>query len=275
MNIKSEKKHNYFYKVTNLLDGKFYYGIHSTNKLDDRYFAGGSLIKRAINKYGKENFQKEILIDFPTRSELSDYERSIVTIDLINDSMCYNLVVGGDQFLPGGYSDERNKKVSESKKGNQHFLGKHHNDETKSYMSILMSEKYSDGKHPMIGVKRSEEYCNKMSEIQKNIAKYGEDNPNFGSTRTDETCDNISKGNLGKPKHGPDSKLKMSLAKKDKPGHKYTRGHHCKIYDVEYNSISAACRELNLGIERVRRRINSNDEKWKDWIFIEKDSDNV
>ena len=54
----------YIYKIINLVDGKFYIGRRSTSKEinKDTYFGSGGIhFKRAIKKYGKENFKKEIL----------------------------------------------------------------------------------------------------------------------------------------------------------------------------------------------------------------------
>jgi hypothetical protein len=91
-----EKKYNYFYKITNLINGKYYYGIHSTDNLDDGYMGGGTLVRRAQKKYGIENFKKEIIKQFSTRNELSDYEQKIVTIELIESEECYNVRTGGN-----------------------------------------------------------------------------------------------------------------------------------------------------------------------------------
>jgi len=41
-----------------LINGKYYYGIHSNNNLEDGYMGGGDAIKSAIKKHGKENFIK-------------------------------------------------------------------------------------------------------------------------------------------------------------------------------------------------------------------------
>lgn len=90
-----EKQYNYFYKIENTLNGKFYYGVHGTNNLEDGYFGSGKRVKYAITKYGKENFVKENLLFFETYKQALDYEVEIVNEELILDPSCYNLKVGG------------------------------------------------------------------------------------------------------------------------------------------------------------------------------------
>lgn len=47
------------YKTTNLINNKIYVGKDSHN--DSNYFGSGTILVKAIKKYGKENFKKEIL----------------------------------------------------------------------------------------------------------------------------------------------------------------------------------------------------------------------
>jgi hypothetical protein len=89
------KKYIYFYKIENKINGNFYYGIHKTSNLNDGYLGSGKRILYAIKKYGKENFNKEILMFFNTYNEALNYESEIVTEELILDSSCYNLALGG------------------------------------------------------------------------------------------------------------------------------------------------------------------------------------
>lgn len=90
-------KFHYLYKITNNINDRYYYGVHSTSILEDNYMGSGSIIKKAISKYGVENFTKEIISFFGTREELLLAENRIVTPDLINDPKSYNLAEGGKQ----------------------------------------------------------------------------------------------------------------------------------------------------------------------------------
>jgi hypothetical protein len=101
--MKCERKYNYFYKITNLVNGKYYYGIHSTDNLDDGYLGSGITIRRAIEKYGKENFEIEFVKFFDTRNELVEYEKQNITEEQVLDKMCYNECVGGT----GGFLSKR------------------------------------------------------------------------------------------------------------------------------------------------------------------------
>ena len=49
------------YKTVNLVNGKYYIGVHKTDNPYDDYIGSGKLIKRAIKKYGKDSFHKEII----------------------------------------------------------------------------------------------------------------------------------------------------------------------------------------------------------------------
>lgn len=83
------------YKITNTINGKFYIGMHQTDNLDDGYFGSGKLIRRAVEKYGKETFIKEYLFIFDNYEDMILKEVELITEDLVKDSQSYNLTVGG------------------------------------------------------------------------------------------------------------------------------------------------------------------------------------
>ena len=87
--------YHYFYKITNNINGKYYYGIHSTENLNDGYMGSGSALKRAFKKEGKNNFSKEIIKFFDNRQDLEEYEKKIVNENLIYSEKCYNIATGG------------------------------------------------------------------------------------------------------------------------------------------------------------------------------------
>ena len=88
-------KYHYFYKITNNINGHFYYGVHNTNDLDDGYMGSGTRLHYAYKKYGIENFTKEILKYFSSSKEAFEYEAEIVTENVVQDISCYNVATGG------------------------------------------------------------------------------------------------------------------------------------------------------------------------------------
>ena len=78
------------YITTNLKNGKKYIGMDSNN--NPTYLGSGSLIIKAIKKYGKENFKKEILEECKSLEELEKRETYwIKYYDAINSKDYYNL----------------------------------------------------------------------------------------------------------------------------------------------------------------------------------------
>ena len=91
-------KYNYFYRITNTINGHYYYGVHSTDNLNDGYMGSGKRLKMAFKKYGIGNFKKEIVRQCKSRKEACELEAAFVTEALIKDDNCYNVVLGGEQF---------------------------------------------------------------------------------------------------------------------------------------------------------------------------------
>lgn len=84
------------YKTTNLINKKYYIGMHSTKDPNDSYLGSGKKLKAAIKKYGKENFIKEVLFVFKTKKEMIEKEKELVIVS----EMSYNMNEGGH----GGFS---------------------------------------------------------------------------------------------------------------------------------------------------------------------------
>ena len=84
----------YVYKTTNITNGKYYIGAHRSSSLDDGYLGSGKHLNRAIRKYGRSNFTREILKQCDSEKEMFLYEEELVSRFLGNPN-CYNLASGG------------------------------------------------------------------------------------------------------------------------------------------------------------------------------------
>jgi hypothetical protein len=169
--IKKIYKHYYIYKTTNLINGKYYFGMHCTDNLNDGYIGSGTQLKRSIIKHGKENFKTEILEFLPTKEELIKREKEIINEEILNDPNSMNLQPGGggglttdehkrNFFRAGGLATlhllkkyrenhfnkmksdiEYRKKYIDKIKGNRSWLGKNHKEETKNKIGVANSIK--------------------------------------------------------------------------------------------------------------------------------------
>ena len=173
------KKFHFIYKTTNVINEKFYIGMHSTNDLNDGYLGSGKYLWNSIKKYGKDNFKIEILEFLSDTEKLKVRERELVNEDMLKDDLCMNLTMGGvgGTFKGRKHSEETKLKMRETKlrmksswvtseyreklsnsllgknKGNHTNKGRKHTDAAK--LKISLSHK---------GVKLSELHKQKISE---------------------------------------------------------------------------------------------------------------
>jgi group I intron endonuclease len=110
------RQYHYLYKITNLINNKIYIGIHSTNKLDDRYFGSGHVLKRAVIKNGELNFSIKILEWFDWRCEALSREAEIVNAEFVKRDDTYNVSFGGAGGIVS-HSDKTIQKIRENRKG--------------------------------------------------------------------------------------------------------------------------------------------------------------
>ena len=138
-----------FYKTTNIINGKYYYGVHSTHNLDDGYVGSGTRLARAIKKYGKENFTREILAIFDTKEEAFLIEKSVVTRDLVYDDNCYNIKIGGQaghKTFKTAQSRSEDKNIDREKYLTQKLKGENRTELQK--ISAKQHSERSKGKTP-------------------------------------------------------------------------------------------------------------------------------
>ena len=191
-----EKKHNIVYKITNLVNNKIYVGVHKTDDLEDGYMGSGRVIKQAIEKYGIENFNKEVLFDYPTYNEALVKEKEIVSKEFLEQSNVYNLRRGGN----GGFDYINSKLLQNTEANNKARIARI------SKVSNAWKNKYAS----------SEEFRNKIRDnYRKGLEKARKQNP---------------LGTFKGRHHSEQSKQKISDSKKGKQTtstlgkHWYTNG---------------------------------------------------
>lgn len=85
----------YIYLTTNKINNKKYIGQHKGSPTDD-YFGSGTTILKAIAKYGKENFTKDILCYCETREEADQKEKEYIQLyNAVESKEFYNNAEGG------------------------------------------------------------------------------------------------------------------------------------------------------------------------------------
>ena len=197
--------HYLIYKITNNLNGKIYIGKHITENIDDGYMGSGTVIKKAIRKYGVENFTKEILFDVYGEDLMNFLEEAIVDEAFVAREDTYNLKTGGDggshgeevrrrisetekgripwnKGKTGIFSEEARRKISEANKGKP---GHPCSDETKKKLSAIHSKQIPPNK----GRQFSEEWRKNLSEAHK-----GKPSPRKGKHLSEETKRKVSEG---------------------------------------------------------------------------------
>lgn len=178
------------YKTTNLANGKIYIGKHQTTDLNDGYLGSGKLLKRAIEKYGVNNFKKEILFVFDNESDMNAKETELVTSDYLLDENTYNLCVGGQ----GGFSYINGNGLNLYGSNTENLIrGKL--DSTKIIEKIKeagkysefceniskgMANKYKEGWNPWLNKNHKEETKRKISE-SLTLKQSGNKNSQYGT----------------------------------------------------------------------------------------------
>jgi len=88
--------YNILYETTNLANNKIYIGVHCTDDLEDGYFGSGTVLRRAIKKYGLASFKRRILEQFETIEAAFVREAEIVNMSFLARKDIYNIRLGGD-----------------------------------------------------------------------------------------------------------------------------------------------------------------------------------
>jgi hypothetical protein len=189
---RKDYKHHIFYKMTNLINDKFYYGMHSCHCDDHsncKYKGSGTRLWYSKQKYGIKNFHIEHLKFFATRKELAQFEKEFVTLDFIksNQPLCMNIKEGGE----GGWefihdNDELEKEIAS--KGGKIIQEKYRNnpifkEERDKITGNTFKKLWKEGKLTYCdwtGKSHKQESKDKIG-LANSISQKGEKNSQFGS----------------------------------------------------------------------------------------------
>lgn len=200
-NIKENKRYHFTYKTTNLINNRYYLGMHSTNRIDDGYLGSGKRLYYELNKYGRNSFKFEILEQFGSREELVQAEINLITEQDLKNLNCLNLSVGGsggihnkahyDAFVKGPKNATAwHEKQKELRKDPEWVAWK-------SIQIALGLKKVQHNHATFKGRKHSEETLSKMKSSKKGQGA-GSTNSQFGKCWITNEVENkkIYKGDL-------------------------------------------------------------------------------
>jgi len=187
-----QKKYHYIYRTTNLINRKYYIGMHSTDDLNDEYMGSGTYLKRSINKYGKENFNFEIIEFLLNREFLKNREKEIVNEEQLKNELCMNLKIGGEGGL--------HKMKPEEAKIWHGMGGKKTWELHRESISLMITEKNKRnwvdgvfdchyGNKRWVGKKHKEESKKKIGE-SNSLKQKGNLNSQFGTCWITNGCEN-------------------------------------------------------------------------------------
>ena len=173
---RDNNKYHYIYKTTCKVTGRFYYGMHSTNNLEDGYIGSGTRLWFSIRKHGRENHELEILEHFPDRSSLKEREREIVNETTLKDPQCLNLTIGGN----GGFSLNASKKGGAVHKQKMEF-DTEYREKVKKIVSENVLKLHQNGKIKVPDWTGRKHRPETIEKFRKRNFQEGEKNSQFGT----------------------------------------------------------------------------------------------
>lgn len=103
-------QYGYIYRSTNRINGKSYVGLHriKPNEVWFDYLGSGIAIKRAVRKYGRESFEKD-LITYSSKESIAELETLYINRELLlNPNGIYNVLKAGSERLSYRTTEELN-----------------------------------------------------------------------------------------------------------------------------------------------------------------------
>lgn len=205
--LMSNTHYGYVYKTTNLINGKIYVG-QKKGKLKLSYYGSGTLLKRAVAKYGRDKFSCELVCYAYSYDELNSLEAYwISTLDAINSG--YNLEEGGKHPK---VTEATKLKISKANKGLKRTPERIEEMRRESTGRVHTQETKDKIRSKITGIKRSESTKKLISQTSKGRIS------RRGKTQTEEAKIKIglaSKGRWLGRTHTEETKELMSRKRKE------------------------------------------------------------
>ena len=210
---KEDTMFGYIYETTNLVNGKTYIG-KKKGEFDKTYYGSGMILKQALNKYGKENFEVVVISTYDTEEDLNNAE--ILFIETRNPT--YNIAKGGTGGNTLARADEEyiQEVMSKRKQGMSNAWRNLSEEQRKQWCENISKAKKGKATRPA-GYKHSEEVKQRIRES------------NLNTTRPDSWYDNHSKA-MAKRKGVPNAKCFKSV----------------EVNGIVYKSVNEACEKVGI-----------------------------
>ena len=199
--MNKKEKYGYIYLTTNLINNKKYIGQHKSEHFNPKYKGSGILIVEAFKKYGKENFNTEVLEWCSSKEELNEKEKYwIANLNALKDPMFYNISEGGEGHCCEAWSKGLNKENNPAllEISNKMKLQASTNKKLQEAYHLPASQLQKESvRKSRLGVKDSQETLEKKrvkrgkynyteeSRNEKTKRWIGENNPNYGGRTTE------------------------------------------------------------------------------------------
>ena len=156
------------YLTTNLINGKKYIGKDINNR--PGYLGSGIYIKQAIQKYGKENFKKEILCECYDYSILNELESFFIyLLSATDENIGYNMTFGGDGgpiTLNHPNKFEIYEKIKKANSGKKYFTKRMTEEEYNDYIKNKQNKTGGDNHYSKkLSPEEYEKYIQRMRDI--------------------------------------------------------------------------------------------------------------
>lgn len=230
------------YKITNIINCKYYIGVHKTKTIDDSYMGSGIAIKKAIKRYGISNFKKEILYVYENKQDAYNKEKEILD-EIWNSSVTYNMAAGGKGSFDHINLYERKNPMHDPKN-----------------VEKMMDTKKRNGSY-----KTEKMLCSSKNNLKKAVAAWK------GSVHTEKAKNKIQISSKSIWENKRDSMLKSMRGVR----YRYTlKSPDDNIIELDYGELNEWCNNngyavASISVQPVGNRIKRG--KLKGWIVLEKE----